>query len=45
MANTVNRETDVMVVLRAYWIACRIVRDTVHLQLLIRCYAPFVNPA
>jgi hypothetical protein len=43
MANTASRLTDVSAVLRPYWVACRIVRDTGHLHLLIRCYALFVT--
>jgi hypothetical protein len=45
IANTVSRLSDVTAVLRPYWVDFRIVDDTVHLQLLIRCYAQFVTSA
>jgi hypothetical protein len=44
IANTASRLIDVTAVLRPYSVAFRIVDDTVHLQLLIQCYAQFVTP-
>ena len=43
IANTARRLTEVSAVSRPKRVAFRIVRDTGHLQLLIRSYAQFVN--
>jgi hypothetical protein len=39
MARTANRLIEVMALSQVYWVAFRIVTDTVHLQLSIRSYA------
>ena len=43
IARTANRLIEVMAELRVYWLAFRIVEDTMHLHLLIRGYALFVT--
>ena len=43
MARTANRLIEVMALSKVYWVAFRIVEDTVHLQLSIQCYARFVT--
>jgi len=43
MARTANRLIEVIALSKVYWVAFRIVRDTVHLQLSIRSYAQFVT--
>jgi len=44
MARTASRLMEVSALSRVNWLAFRIVDDTVHLQLLIQCYAGFVTP-
>jgi hypothetical protein len=43
MAKTANKLIDVMALLQVYWVAFRMVWDTVRLQMSIPCYAPFVT--
>lgn len=43
MANTAKRLMEVIALSKVYSVAFRIVEDTVHLQLLIGCYAQFVT--